>query len=154
MRFLKLNPRFYLGFFLKHLMKYENIISKSLQALENAYAPYSNFKVGAALLTAAGKIYTGCNIESSSFGLSICAERVALFKAVSEGETEFQAIAIASSAQNFCPPCGACRQVLWDLAQDIKVILVSDSTNYQILQMSDLYSYAFDKNFLKDEPEK
>ena len=133
---------------------YNNIIYKSIQAMENAHAPYSKFNVGAALLTPMGKIYTGCNIESSSYGLSMCAERVALFKAVSEGETEFEAIAIASPSQNFCPPCGACRQVIWDLARDIKVILVSGPEKFQIFQMSDLYSYAFDENFLKDEPGK
>ena len=136
------------------MKQFEQIINLSQQARQNAYAPYSHFKVGAAVLTASGKIYTGCNIESSSFGLSMCAERVALFKAVSEGESEFEAIAIASSSQGFCPPCGACRQVIWDLAQDIKVILVSKSEKTQILQMSELYTFAFDKNFLKDEPEK
>jgi len=136
------------------MIKFDKIILKSQQAREKAHVPYSNFKVGAAVLTASGKIYTGCNIESSSYGLSICAERVALFKAVSEGEKDFIAIAIATSSQNYCPPCGACRQILWDLAPEIKVLLVSDSKNFQILQMSDLYSYAFDKKFLENEPGK
>jgi len=136
------------------MIKFDKIILKSQQAREKAHVPYSNFKVGAAVLTASGKIYTGCNIESSSYGLSLCAERVALFKAVSEGEKDFIAIAIATSSQNYCPPCGACRQILWDLAPEIKVLLVSDSKNFQILQMSDLYSYAFDKKFLENEPGK
>jgi len=136
------------------MIKFDKIILKSQQAREKAYAPYSNFKVGAAVLTTSGKIYTGCNIESSSYGLSICAERVALFKAVSEGEKDFIAIAIATSSQNYCPPCGACRQILWDLAPEIKVLLVSDSKNFQLLQMSDLFSYAFDKKFLENEPGK
>ncbi len=134
------------------MKNYKNIISKSQQSLEFSYSPHSHFRVGAAVLTASGKIYTGCSIESSSYGLSICAERAALFKAVSERVRDFAAIAAATSSLKFCPPCGARRQILWDLAPEIKVKPVSDSKNFKILQMSDLYSYAFDKTFLENGP--
>lgn len=93
-------------------------------------------------------MYTGCNIESSSFGLTMCAERVALFKALSEGERHFRAIAIATAIDRFCPPCGACRQVLWDFARDITVILLSLSSERKILKMADLFPHAFDDGFL------
>ncbi|MBN1480221.1 cytidine deaminase [candidate division KSB1 bacterium] len=129
-------------------MDYKNLIKQATRARERAIAPYSHFAVGAALLTSAGKIYTGCNIESSSYSLTICAERLALFKALSEGEKNFDAIAIATSAAGFCPPCGACRQVLWDFAQDITVVLVSASEATQIKRLSDFFPHAFDDGFL------
>ena len=94
----------------------ELLISAARQALEMAIAPLSGYMVGAALLTAEGKIYSGCNIENTSLSLSICAERVALLKALSEGEREFKAIAIVSSGLSHCPPCGACRQMLYEFA--------------------------------------
>ena len=95
--------------------------------MESAHAPYSNFKVGAAVLGASGKVYSGCNVENASYGLSICAERVAIFKAVSEGEQEIQAIAIANSTGKPAFPCGACRQVMAEFAADEMYIhLVSD----------------------------
>ncbi len=94
------------------------------KAAENAYAPYSKFKVGAALLTVEGKIYTGCNVENSAFGSTICAERVAFTKAVSCGERNFEAIAIANAQDTFCPPCGECRQVMSEFCDaDFEIIL-------------------------------
>ena len=102
-------------------------------AMEFSYSPYSNFKVGAALLGRSGKIYTGCNIENSSFGATNCAERTALFKAVSEGEKEFDAIAITSSGDIATPPCGICRQALSEFAPKIKILLV---TSKKIIETS------------------
>jgi cytidine deaminase len=101
----------------------EYLVEQAEAAMARAIAPHSEFKVGAALQTKSGKVYTGCNIESSSYSLTICAERTAIFKALSEGEREFSAIAITASSDQFCPPCGACRQVLMDFAGNIDVIL-------------------------------
>lgn len=101
--------------------KYEGLVKQALEAMENSYSPYSKFKVGAAVLTKGGKVYTGTNVENASYGLSMCAERVAIFKAVSEGCTEFEAMAIASSSGD-ASPCGACRQVMQEFSPNMKVI--------------------------------
>jgi len=110
---------------------------------EKAIAPYSKFRVGAVLSTKKGKKFTGQNIESSSYGLTICAERVALFKALSEGEHEFQQISILSDARDFCPPCGACRQVLMDFAPDIQVVLYNEQGKKVVYSLKDLLPDAF-----------
>lgn len=101
------------------------LIQAARQARERAYVPYSHFPVGAALLTASGKIYTGCNIENASFGLSNCAERTAIFKAVSEGDTQFLTIAVIADTEAPVSPCGACRQVMSEFAPDARVILAN-----------------------------
>ena len=132
-------------------MDYDKLISAAVDALKNAHTPYSHFPVGAALLTRSGKIFAGCNIESSSYGLTICAERVAIFSAISDGEKEFLAIAITSQSGESCPPCGACRQVLWDLAKDIDVVLVVDSKEFQRFKVSELLPEAFGEGFLPHE---
>lgn len=106
-------------------MNYDMLIEKAQEAMENAYVKYSGFKVGAALLTKSGKVYTGCNIENSSFGATICAERVAFAKAISEGEREFEAIAVASSLKGYTYPCGICRQFMSEWGLDIKLITKS-----------------------------
>ncbi|WP_027340796.1 cytidine deaminase [Halonatronum saccharophilum] len=103
----------------------KKLIEMAKKARERAYVPYSKFKVGAALLTEDGEIYTGCNVENSSYGLSNCAERTAIFKAVSEGHKEFKTIAIVADTKRACPPCGACRQVIVEFGKDIKVIMVN-----------------------------
>ncbi len=136
------------------MINYDDLINKALDSRKFAQAPHSGFRVGAALLTSSGEVVTGCNVESSSYGLTMCAERVALYKALSEGHTKFEAIAIASDSKNFCPPCGACRQVLWDYAPDLPVILISDSKNFQIIPLGDLFSYPFDKQYLKNDSKK
>ncbi|HEM49126.1 MAG TPA: cytidine deaminase [Caldithrix sp.] len=123
--------------------QYELLISKAKKARNLAQARYSKFKVGAALLTDNNDIFTGCNVESSSYGLTICAERVALTKALSEGATSFLAIAIFAKDGYICPPCGACRQLLYDYAPDIDVIL-SDGSEHQIIKLKDLLPFAFD----------
>ena len=104
-------------------MSDNNLVNAALQARENAFAPYSNFKVGAAVETADGKIYTGCNVENSTYGLTVCAERVALWKAISEGERKFKRIVVASATDHPATPCGACRQLLWEYCG--RVVLIS-----------------------------
>jgi len=126
----------------------DDLFECAIKAKERAYAPFSRFKVGAAILTKSGKLYSGCNIETSSYSLTICAERLAVFKAISEGEKSFRAVAISTSSDDFCPPCGACRQVLWDLARDIDVFLVQDRKTYQKFRLADLFPKAFDQGYL------
>lgn len=114
-------------------------------AMERAYAPYSGYHVGAALRTLDGKVYSGCNIENSSFGATVCAERVAAFKAVSEGEGGFAAIAVVSRDDPRILPCGICRQVLWELAGDIDVV-VGRASSVEVLKLSSLYPDPFKKS--------
>ena len=129
-------------------MKYKKLIDAAMRAKNNSYSPYSNFRVGAALLTKTGKIFTGCNIENSSYSLTICAERTAIFKAVSEGQQNFKAIAISSDMKEIIPPCGACRQVLMDLALDIDVILSGSNNKPIIIKLSKLLPMPFDSKML------
>jgi cytidine deaminase len=119
------------------------LIQKAREVMANAYAPYSKFKVGAALLTQSGKIYTGCNIENISYGATVCAERVALFKAVSEGEKKFSAIAIVNSSPDIVFPCGICRQCLAEFGLDLTVI-VANNTKTESYILKDLIPHAFD----------
>ena len=125
------------------------LIKKALAAKECAYSPYSSFKVGAALLSADGKIYTGCNIESASYSPTCCAERVAFFKAVSEGQRNFKAIAIvgASAFANefgFCSPCGVCRQVMSEFCtDDFKIILADSKGEHKIFTLAELLPLNF-----------
>lgn len=111
-------------------------------------APYSGFRVGAALETTSGVIYQAGNIESSSYGLTICAERLAIFKALSEGERQFWRLVIAADTEMFCSPCGACRQVLWDFAPQLEIFLLNKSGNFQQHALKDLIPEAFDSRFL------
>lgn len=130
-------------------MDYIKLAQKAIEAKKNAFAPYSNFKVGAALLCEDGTTAAGCNIENSSFGLTICAERTAVFKSYSEGKRTFKALAIASDDPGFCPPCGACRQVLYELCGDIDIILVNHNQELKILKISELLPFPFDGSKLK-----
>ena len=125
-------------------MKYEELVKAALDMRNYSYTPYSHFAVGAALLTKTGKIYTGCNVENAAYSPSICAERVAIFKAVSEGETEFEAIAIAGGKKGeapdtYCPPCGVCRQVIREFCQpDFRILLpksVDDVKEYTLKEL-------------------
>ena len=106
-------------------MSYNELVQKAIGMRSQALAPYSNYKVGAAILTESGKIFGGCNIENSSYSLTICAERVALFKAVSEGETKFKALSV--STNNAGMPCGACRQVIWDICGNISILICNNN---------------------------
>ncbi|AGB41512.1 cytidine deaminase, homotetrameric [Halobacteroides halobius DSM 5150] len=103
----------------------EQLIEEAIRARENAYTPYSNFKVGAALLTVDDEIYTGCNVENSSYGLTNCAERTAIFKAISEGKKDFKALAVVADTDDPVSPCGACRQVISEFGPGIKVIMAN-----------------------------
>jgi cytidine deaminase len=120
------------------------LLEAALAARENAYAPYSHFRVGAALEDAAGRFHTGCNIENATYGLTLCAERLAVFKAVSEGVRAFRRIAIAADADALAPPCGACRQILWEFCGDIEILLVDPRGKIESHRLKDLYPRPFD----------
>ncbi len=120
----------------------KELIERAKKARENAYAPYSKFKVGAAILTEDGEIYTGVNVENASFGLTVCAERVALFKAVSDGKRSFKAIAVVADTEEPVPPCGACRQVLSEFG-DMEVIMANLKGDVKIARLRDLLPDSF-----------
>ena len=132
------------------------MINKAFEMLDFSYAPYSHFHVGAALLTSDGKIFTGCNVENAAYGPSNCAERTAVFKAVSEGFKEFSAIAIVGGAENadgktdasdFCPPCGVCRQVLAEFCKkDFKIILAKANGERKTFTLGELLPESFSLN--------
>ena len=124
-------------------MDYKTLAEKAVEAKLKSLPPYSNFHVGAALLTENEKIYQGGNIETSSYSLTICAERTAIFKAVSEGERKFKAIAIASDSPDFCPPCGSCRQVINDLCGNIDIVMINRKSDLKILKLNELLPFAF-----------
>ena len=130
-------------------MDYNSLAEQAVKAKSNALPTYSNFHVGAALLTNDEKIFTGCNVESSSYSLTICAERNAIFKAISEGERKFKAIAVAGDTDDFISPCGACRQVISDLCGDIEIILVNQKKEIMIKKASELLPFAFGDDDLK-----
>nr|WP_216367093.1 cytidine deaminase [Geobacillus sp. MR] len=126
------------------MVKIEQLIVEAKKARELAYVPYSKFKVGAALLTKGGSVYRGCNIENAAYSMCNCAERTALFKAYSEGETEFAALAVIADTPRPVPPCGACRQVIAELCPgDMKVILANLSGDIKIVTVNELLPEAF-----------
>lgn len=129
--------------------EYKILIEIAQEAKKKAYAPYSNFQVGAALLSKDGRIFSGCNIENSSYGLTVCAERVAFFKAISSDVKKFKAIAIVSDFSGFTSPCGACRQVLFELGGNIEVILVNKKKETKIFKLLKLLPLAFTGKNLK-----
>jgi cytidine deaminase len=120
------------------------LLAAARAARENAVATFSKFRVGAALRSKSGKVYTGCNVENASYGLTICAERVAIFKALSEGEREFDAIAVVTDAEKLTPPCGACRQIIWEFCGDAEVILGNLKGKTEVHRMSALFPLPFD----------
>ena len=119
----------------------EKLLERAIEARESSYSPYSNYKVGAALLTRQGQVYKGCNIESASYTPSVCAERTAIFKAVSEGYREFVAIAVVTS--NGGAPCGVCRQVMREFAPNLTVIVGDTAGNYQVVTLPELLPHSF-----------
>jgi len=127
-------------------MTSSELAQKAIKAKEHAYAPYSKFPVGAALLTKSGMLFTGSNVENSSYGLTICAEQSAISAAVSQGERDFAAIAIACNSDQYCSPCGACRQIIAEFGLDIKVIMVNKKSDFQELTISELLPGAFTFN--------
>lgn len=120
----------------------EELIETARQYREHSYSPYSRFKVGAAVLTAGGKVYGGCNIENSSYGLTVCAERTAIFKAVSEGEREFEALAVIADTEGPCSPCGACRQVMADFRIP-RIIMANLRGEVKTTSLAELLPFAF-----------
>jgi cytidine deaminase len=124
------------------------LLAAALQARENAHAPFSRFKVGAALETAGGRVVTGCNVENATYGLTICAERVAVLKAVSEGERKFTRIAVVADTEEPTPPCGACRQILWEFGGDLEVILGNLGGEKARYSLKALLPHPFDARFL------
>lgn len=130
-------------------MENEALIKEALLAREKSYAPYSKFHVGAALLTKKGNVYTGCNIENAAFSPTNCAERTAIFKAVSEGETEFDKIVIVGGAEEkpmeYCPPCGVCRQVMREFVspEEFVIVLARSVTEYKEYTLEELFPQSF-----------
>ncbi len=128
------------------MSEYEALIAAAKAARENAHAPYSNFRVGAALHATSGRIFGGCNVENSTYGLTVCAERVAIFKAMSEGERGFDAIAVVTDVDALTAPCGACRQLIWEFCGDVSVVLANLKGKREIHRMKDLFPKPFDSS--------
>lgn len=126
----------------------QKLIRAAMSAREMAYAPFSGFRVGAALLCGDGAVYTGCNIENSSFGLTICAERTAAVKAISEGHSKFRRIVIVGNSKDFCYPCGACRQFLYEFSPDMEVICLNRAREAKRMTLRELMPCGFDSTFL------
>ena len=131
----------------------EKLISMAVEAMGNAYAPYSGFRVGAALLCSDGTVYTGCNIENAAYSPTNCAERTAIFKAVSEGRRDFTAIAVCGGKNgiitNLCTPCGVCRQVLREFCKDDFPVYLAHKEGYKTLTLGDLLPYSFGEDSLQ-----
>jgi cytidine deaminase len=124
------------------------LIEAAIDARKKAHAPYSHFLVGAALEDADGRVFTGCNVENATYGLSLCAERVAVFKAISEGARKFQRIAVAADTEVLTPPCGSCRQILWEFCGDIEMTLTNLQGKTETLRLKDLFPRPFDDSFI------
>ena len=124
------------------------LVEAALAARLNAHAPYSNFLVGAAIEAEDGRIFTGCNVENATYGLTLCAERVAVFKAISEGVRKFKAIAVSADTKVLTPPCGACRQILWEFLGDVPMTLVNLEGKTEHMRLSDIFPRPFDASFL------
>ncbi|MGH9350412.1 MAG: cytidine deaminase [Vicinamibacterales bacterium] len=130
-------------------MSVSKLVAAARTARRGALAPFSAFKVGAAIETADGTIVTGCNIENASYGLTMCAERVAMFKALSEGHRAFRRIAVVTDTESATPPCGACRQILWEFAGDLEVILANTRRETGRWRLKDLLPLPFDARNLE-----
>jgi cytidine deaminase len=127
---------------------HDALIAAARAAREYAHAPYSNFRVGAAVRAKSGRIFTGCNVENATYGLTLCAERVAVFKAISEGERGFDAVAVVADTDTLTPPCGSCRQILWEFCGDAEVVLANLNGKVERYRMSALFPKPFDHSFL------
>ncbi|HHX61916.1 MAG TPA: cytidine deaminase [Epulopiscium sp.] len=130
-------------------MDYLNLIKEARLAMGNAYAPYSHFSVGAALLAKDGTIYRGCNVENASYGATNCAERTALFSAIADGTTEFEAIAVVGSSGDFTYPCGICRQVIAELMPEGKLIFSNKEDEYKVYTLDEILPHSFTGKDLK-----
>jgi cytidine deaminase len=125
------------------------LIEAALRARDNAHAPYSKFRVGAALEDDTGRVHTGCNVENATYGLTMCAERTAIFKAVSEGARRFRRVAVVADTDVLTPPCGACRQLLWEFCGDVEIVLSNLKGDSRTMRMKDLLPSPFDDSFLR-----
>jgi cytidine deaminase len=128
--------------------EYDSLITTAKHARENARAKFSNFKVGAGLRATSGKVYGGCNVENATYGLTVCAERVAIFKAISEGERTFDAIAVVTDTDALTPPCGACRQLIWEFCGDVPVVMANLKGKVEVIRMRELFPKPFDASNL------
>ena len=126
----------------------DTLIEAARRVRENAHAPFSNFPVGAAIEDDAGHIHTGCNVENATYGLTVCAERVAVFKAMSEGARKFRRVAVVADTDVLTPPCGACRQILWEFCGDVELVLSNLQGRIETLRLKDLFPRPFDASFL------
>lgn len=133
-------------------MTYEELAQVAVKAKDKSYSPYSNFRVGAAVLCKDGSVYEGANIESPTYHLTVCAERTGVFQAILDGKKEYKAVAIASDNEGYCPPCGSCRQVMLDLCgKDIDIVMVDSKNNLKIIKLSELIPLSFDETFLEND---
>lgn len=128
---------------------FEPLIEAAKQARMQSVAPFSSFLVGAAVKTESGKFYTGCNIESASYGLTVCAERVAIWKALSDGERKFTELAVVADTETLTPPCGTCRQIIWEFARGATIVFANLNGQSETFHIADLLPRAFDARFLK-----
>ena len=124
------------------------LLAAALAVRENAFAPFSKFKVGAAVQGLDGRIHTGCNVENATYGLTVCAERVAIFKGISEGSRRFKRVAVAADTERLTPPCGACRQILWEFCGDVEIVLVNPRGKIETYRLKDLFPKPFDVSYL------
>ena len=129
-------------------MTERELCQKAVAMLDMAYVPYSHFPVGAALLCKDGTVFTGCNIENAAYGLTICAERTAIFKAISEGHRDFKRIVIAGKSEDYCVPCGSCRQVMQEFAPQMEVICLNGKGEAKHFALKELLPYGFDETWL------
>ena len=129
-------------------MRVDPLIEAALAARANAHAPFSHFHVGAAIEDSSGRIHTGCNVENATYGLTLCAERVAVFKAISEGARKFTRVVVAADTDVLTPPCGACRQILWEFCGDVELTLVNPRGKTEMFRLKDLFPRPFDASFL------
>jgi cytidine deaminase len=127
---------------------HRSLVEAARRARENAVAQFSKFKVGAALETSDGIVITGCNVENATYGLTICAERVAMFKALSEGHRTFRRVAIVADTEDPTPPCGACRQILWEFGGDLEIVLANLTDKKGVYHLKDLLPLPFDARLL------
>ena len=127
----------------------ESLIETAKRARLQSVAPFSKFQVGAAVKTAEGKVYTGCNVESASYGLTVCAERVAIWKALSEGERHFTEMAVVANTETLTPPCGTCRQIIWEFARDARIVFANLEGKSKEFHIAELLPHAFDARFLQ-----
>jgi cytidine deaminase len=126
----------------------DQLVEAAIRARENAHAPFSGFKVGAAVETGDGLIYSGCNVENATYSLTLCAERVAIFKAISEGTRQFKRMVVAADTETLTPPCGSCRQILWEFCGDIDLVLVNLQGKSESFRLKDLFPRPFDASYL------